>query len=163
MVIIEDTRQQKGKHEIKHDWFATNGVELLRCKLPFGDYAPPPKVAIDTKKDMEEIAGNICGSKKEHMRFKREVIAARDAGCKLYILVENENGISSIDQVHEWINPDVVFRPDCVQGSRLEKAMKTMQERYGCVFLFCKHEATGRIIKEIIEREDGERNTSSGN
>ena len=156
MVIIEDTRQQKGKHETKHKWFDQNNVELLRCKLPFGDYAPPPRVAVDTKKDMEEIAGNICGSKAEHQRFKREVIAARDAGCKLYFLIENETGISSIDDVHKWINPRAVYYPDCVQGARLEKAMKTMRDRYGCEFLFCRPEESGEIITKILRQEDGE-------
>ena len=59
--IIEDSRQQAGKHNIKHDWFSRHAVELVRCKLPFGDYAPVPPVSIDTKNSMDEIAGNICG------------------------------------------------------------------------------------------------------
>lgn len=150
MKIVEDSRQQKGKHEKKHEWFQENGVDLIRCKLPFGDYSLPPTVAIDTKKDMEEIAGNICGSAAEHKRFKAEVISARDAGCKLYFLVENTNGISSIDEVHEWINPRVIYDAKCVQGSRLEKAMKTMRDRYGCEFLFCAPEDSARIIKRIL-------------
>lgn len=155
MHIIEDTRQQKGKHELKHAWFKDNGVEVIRCKLPFGDYAPPPPIAVDTKKNMEEIAGNICGTREEHQRFKREVIAARDAGCKLIFLVENENGITSIDQVHKWINPQAIFHPDCVQGARLEKAMKTMRERYGCEFLFCDHSESAGIIKKLLEHYNG--------
>ena len=98
MVIIEDTRQQTGKHDIKHNWFVTHGISLVRCKLPWGDYAIAPKITIDTKRDMDEIAGNICG--KEHKRFINECKAARDAGCKLIILVENDLGITDVSQVH---------------------------------------------------------------
>lgn len=150
MVIIEDTRQQKGMHEVKHKHFEADGVSLIRCKLPFGDYAPPPKVAIDTKKGLEEICGNICGTSAEHQRFKRECIAARDAGCKLIILVENEDGITDITQVHTWINPRVVQYPNCAQGTQLQKAMQTMSSRYGVTFLFCNYEETAGIIEKII-------------
>ena len=121
MWIIEDTRQQNEKHEIKHAWFKDAGVQVIRCKLPFGDYALPPSIAVDTKKGLEEIANNICGSSSEHQRFKRECIAARDAGCHLYFLIENDIGITSVDQVHTWQNPRTKYYPECVQGARLER------------------------------------------
>ena len=151
-MIIEDTRQKAGKHDLKHAYFRENNIGLVRCKLPFGDYAPVPPVSIDTKEDMEEIAQNICGGKNEHQRFIRECKAARDAGCKLYILVENLIGITHISQVHIWQNPRSVYSAKCVQGPRLQKAMETISERYGVVFRFCPPEASGRIIMEIIEK-----------
>lgn len=151
MVIIEDTRQQAGKHDIKHEWFGTNGVELVRSKLPFGDYALVPSIAVDTKKDMDEIAANICG--KEHTRFINECKAAKAAGCSLVILVENEVGISDISQVHIWINPRSVYSTNCVQGARLQKAMETISERYGVKFLFCKPEESAQRILEILTNE----------
>ena len=151
MVIIEDTRQQAGKHDIKHEWFGTNGVELVRSKLPFGDYALVPSIAVDTKKDMDEIAANICG--KEHTRFINECKAAKAAGCSLVILVENEVGISDISQVHIWINPRSVYSMKCVQGARLQKAMETISERYGVKFLFCKPEESAQRILEILTHE----------
>lgn len=156
MHVIEDSRQQAGKHNLKHEWFEDNAVQLIRCKLPFGDYALPPKVAIDTKKDMEEIAGNICGKREEHERFIRECKAARDAGCKLVFLIENDVGITDLSAVHEWINPRVVYNPKCVQGSRLQKAMETIQERYGVQFLFCTPEDSARYIAEILKESNNE-------
>lgn len=148
MVIQEDTRQQAGKHDIKHAYFADHGVDLVRCKLPFGDYAPIPPVSIDTKNSMDEIAGNICG--KEHRRFINECRAAKEAGCKLIILVENTIGISDISQVHTWINPRVIYSDKCVQGPRLQKAMETISERYGVRFMFCQPEEAGKKIKELL-------------
>ena len=41
---------EAGKHNIKHAYFDENGVGVVRCKLPFGDYAPVPPVSIDTGK-----------------------------------------------------------------------------------------------------------------
>ena len=151
MIIQEDTRQKAGKHDIKHAHFERLGVELLRCKLPFGDYAAPPAVAIDTKENMDEIAGNICGS--EHKRFITECKAARAAGCALVILVENRLGISDISQVHEWINPRAIYSEKCVQGPRLQKAMETISDRYGVRFMFCQPEEAAEKIVEILNND----------
>lgn len=151
MIIQEDTRQKAGKHDLKHAYFHENNIGLVRCKLPFGDYAPIPPVSIDTKEDMEEIAQNICGGKGEHQRFIRECKAARNAGCKLIILVENTVGISDLSQVHLWKNPGSCYSPNCVQGPRLQKAMETITARYGAEFRFCTPEAAGEIITTIIE------------
>lgn len=139
-------------HEIKHKHFECDGVSIIRCKLPFGDYAPPPKVAIDTKKGLEEICGNICGSSAEHQRFKRECIAARDAGCRLFILIENDEGITDVSQVNQWVNPRVIHYPNCTQGPQLQKAMITMSKRYDVIFLFCSYEESASIIERLLEK-----------
>lgn len=149
MVIIEDTRQQNGKHDIKHNWFVTHGISLVRSKLPFGDYAPVPRISIDTKRNIDEIANNICG--KEHKRFINECKAARDAGCRLIILVENELGITDLSEVHTWENPRTEYSYNCVQGARLQKAMETIQERYGVTFMFCSPEDSAQIITELLD------------
>lgn len=149
MTIQEDTRQKVGEHEIKHQWFSDNGVGIVRCKLPFGDYAPIPPVSIDTKRNMDEIAQNICG--KEHRRFINECKAARAAGCALIILVENDLGITDLSQVHTWINPRSIYSDKCVQGDRLQKAMETISERYGVRFMFCRPEESAKIILETIK------------
>lgn len=148
MWIIEDSRQKADKHNIKHERFAALGVDLVRCKLPWGDYAKVPSISIDTKENMDEIAANICG--KEHKRFINECKAAKEAGCNLIILVENTLGITDISQVHTWINPRVIYSPTCVQGDRLQKAMETISERYGVTFLFCPPEESANIIKRLL-------------
>ena len=147
MIIVEDSRQKSGMHEIKHSHFEQMGVQLIRNMLPFGDYALPPTVSIDTKANMAEIASNI-GS--DHQRFKRECIAARDAGCKLIILVENTEGITSVEEVHKWINPEVIYRPRAITGERLQKAMQTMHERYGVEFMFCEPDEAAEKIMELL-------------
>lgn len=157
MKLIEDSRQQAGKHDLKHLYWAVNGDQYLRCKLPFGDYALPPKVAVDTKENMGEIANNIGGTASEHRRFREELKLAQEYGCKLYVLVENLDGITCIDDVWTWENPRLRHSSKAIDGPRLCKAMKTMQERYGVTFLFCKPDQAAAVINKLLGGErDGE-------
>ena len=89
MIILVDSRQQEGKHDIKERWFASHGVETRRTKLYVGDYTLPTNqsVCIDTKKDIQELVSDICG--KQHERFRNECLRAQEAGIKLIILTEN--------------------------------------------------------------------------
>lgn len=151
MIIQEDTRQQAGKHDIKHEYFNHHDVHVVRSKLPWGDYAPVPPVSVDTKASMDEIAANICG--KAHTRFINECKAAKAAGCQLVILVENDVGIGDLSEVHLWQNPRSMYSPKCVQGPRLQKAMTTISERYGVRFEFCTPEEAGGRIVEILSNE----------
>ena len=85
MMIVEDKGQQAGKHEIKHQWWDSHDVEILQLPLPAGDYIlwtdeiaelvhrksarniavkkmdflGSYDMAVDTKKDMQEIVRNI--------------------------------------------------------------------------------------------------------
>lgn len=152
MTIIEDSRQQAGQHELKHAAWQAHGDQIVRCALPCGDYALPPKVAVDTKRSIGEIAGNIGGPKGEHERFRRELIRARDMGTHLYILVENDEGISSIEDVAGWVNPRLALSPKAITGARLAKAMKTLEGRYGCTFLFCAPADAARYVYGILQR-----------
>lgn len=150
MVIIEDSRQQAGKHEAKHEYFMHNHTPFVRCKLAVGDYALPPAKAVDTKASMQEIAQNIGGGKEEHQRFIRELKLAQQLGTKLIILVENDDGIEDLEDVPRWRNPRTDYSPDCIQGPRLAKAMHTIQDRYGCLFLFCRPEEAGEMIVDLL-------------
>lgn len=150
MIIIEDTRQQIGKHELKHRFFSVNKIRLVRSKLPFGDYSAPPRRVIDTKENMLEIVGNICGSSKEHARVREECKLARDCGAELIFLIENDEGITCIADVAFWENPRKAFSSKAADGTRVMKTMITMSERYGCKFMFCKPEESGKVIKELL-------------
>lgn len=152
MRIIEDSRQQKGKHEVKHTAWIERGDQLFRCALPCGDYVLPPPVAVDTKAGMAEIAGNIGGSTEEHDRFRRELLKARDMGTHLYILIENDEQIRSLMDVTRWVNPRLIDSPKAITGMRLAKAMRTMEIRYGCNFVFCAPEESAMLICRILER-----------
>ena len=115
MKLIEDSRNQMGKHEIKNAYWRSQGIEVVRHPLPSGDYiivdekvqdvldrkekrGIPPKsmdflgtytVTCDVKNSIQELAMDICG--KQHDRFRDQCILNQNNGIKLYILVENES------------------------------------------------------------------------
>lgn len=144
--IIEDTRQKDGKHQQKHIGFEDLGVDLLRCKLPFGDYALPPAVSVDTKENLEEIAGNLCGPMKERDRFIRECKAAAAAGCQLVIMVETEHDGSLLDLGDIRIGSGKV-----VTGLQLYRAMTAVSGRYGVRFVLVRPEDAAREIMKILQ------------
>ncbi len=61
LTILEDTRQQESKHEAKHKYFREHDILYRRVTLDCGDYTLPNdrSVAIDTKKDLSELIGDI--------------------------------------------------------------------------------------------------------
>lgn len=152
MWLLEDSKQKAGKHELKHEAWARHGDQLFRCALPCGDYALPPAVAVDTKANIGEIAQNIGGTTEEHERFRRELIRARDMGTHLYILIENDEGVRTFEDLQSWVNPRLLDSPRAITGERLAKAMQTMQERYGCTFLFCEPREAAAVIYALLER-----------
>lgn len=150
MIIQEDSRQQAEKHETKHASWSAAGDLIVRSKVIVGDYCKPPAVAVDTKAGMQEIAQNIGGTKEEHERFINELKLARDIGTKLYVLIENEDNINNINDVARWWNPRAEYSPRAIQGNTLAKAMRTIQDRYGCTFMFCRPVEAAEIIKRLL-------------
>lgn len=195
MIIIEDKGQKEEKHELKHLFWEDQGICWERYPLPVGDYilgsssvmdviARKQKrgvdikkmdflgtyeICIDTKKDMQEIAGNICGP--QHDRFRDECILAKNNGIKLIVLVENTDGIQKLADVEKWLNPRkkitrqitlpngqikrIWAYPDATKGETLAKAMRTMQEKYGVRFLFCHPDETGEMIIRLLTDTGG--------
>lgn len=151
MILIEDTRNQIGKHKTLNDQLDSLGVTVVRSKLYVGDYARVDSLTtcIDTKKDWVEVAGNICG--KQHDRFRAECIRAKEAGIRLIILVEEEIPIE------QWKSPrkrngGLISQ---VSNEVLGKAMKTMTEKYGVEFINCNKQQTATTIIKLLGGNDG--------
>lgn len=180
LIILEDTRNQPGKHDAKNQYFTEHGIEVRRTKLYIGDYTLPAdqSVCIDTKRDIQELIGDICG--KSHERFRDELIRAQESNIKLIVLVENENDVKEVRDLFQWKNPrlniwkntdEVIGRwengkprykrvrkyPYATNGKILAKALLTMQMKYGVEFLFCRPEESGAKILELlgVEAADG--------
>lgn len=153
LAIIEDTRQKADKHEAKHQFWAEVGVGYIRSALAFGDYAPVPKVAVDTKQDIYEIGMNMCGNSKEKHRFAAECKKAKDCGCKLIFLIEDKNFTEINDLYGKQIH---LHNGMTIPGDQLATAMHTMSGRYGCEFMFCDPRESGKRIIELLESKNGE-------
>ena len=56
VILIEDTRNQVGKHKNVESYCRRMGIEIVRQKLDVGDYAfPDGKISVDTKQDIMEL------------------------------------------------------------------------------------------------------------
>lgn len=195
MILISDKAQQKGKHLIKENWWRNNDIEVLYHPLPVGDYIIANDkvmdvinrkaargietkkmdflgtytVVCDTKKDIQELIGDICG--KQHARFRDEAILAQNNGIKLYILVENKDGVKETRDLFKWQNPRMhrynkilymhrigkwsnIPTPKAppTSGETLAKACLTMNLKYGVEFLFCTPNEAGRRVVELLEK-----------
>ena len=176
MIILEDTRQQAQKHDLKHKWFEQNGITIRRQALYVGDYTLPTdqSVCIDSKFSIQELVSDICG--KQHERFRNECIRAQEAGIKLIILVENRGGhikdniiqptIHSLEELHRWKNPRLFIflggkqkYPSATRGVTLQKSCMTMRTKYGVEFMFTTPEKSAEKIVELLTGEENAKNT----
>lgn len=151
ILILADTRQQKDKHIT--DYFDKNNVQWIRTGLPSADYMAlrynngfikDYSVLIDTKKDVEEIVGNLCHTT-EHERVKKEIEKAKELGCKEFIFLICDNKIKTINDLKNWTSPRTK-----VKGETLLKIMTTMSKRYGVKFIFTSKQNAGRKIIELL-------------
>ena len=158
--LIIDTRQHKGKHKGKHDEFERMGIESVRSKLPAGDYAYAPKVAVDTKRDLYEL--NACLTV-EHKRFARECDAV--PGSILVILTENDQGVRSLADLERWVEPDEDVERRLLKsggkvrrrlvGATMARACETMHEHHGTYFAFCRPDEAARRVIELLDWGEG--------
>lgn len=157
MALIEDINNKLGQHVTKNEYWQTIGEQVLRCKLPYGDYILPPLIVVDTKRNIEELAFDIqC----DHARFKKAAIKARDMGSTMWILTENTDGVRNLADLAEWRESDKRFEMRKAksknvnakrhEGKTLAKACVTMGKRYGLVFDFCTPEESGARVLDIL-------------
>lgn len=173
-MIYEDTRQQAGKHRHIEEWMRARGVEFSpRARaLPFGDYCSDngSNVVVDTKKDVQELAMDVG---RDHARFVRECERAREAGCRLVVLVESSSAYNDPMVLGGWTS-DVCLRrrrsgraPACrscdpsrdqctayrskpMQGPTLVKILGTLERRHGVAFEFVGRDDAAARICELL-------------
>ena len=147
-IIQSDSREQKNGEVL--EYFDLIQQPYFVSKVYAGDYInfSRPKVAIDLKKDLLELANNLG---KDHARFLREVLRVKnEMRCDLVVLIREP--LQSLEQVKEWSNPR-----SQVKGETLYKIMRTMTERYGVLWRFCSRENAGQKILSILEWYDKNR------
>lgn len=152
-VILTDSRQQKEEHIIKE--FDKQGILHIRTGLPSADYMAlrysfqkgmylDYSVLIDTKKDLEEIAGNLCNTS-SHDRVKREIFKGQELGAKEFIFLINCGKVKTIQDLENWTS-----KRTKVKGSTLIKVFKTMKERYNVRFILVPRKDMGKKILELL-------------
>ena len=148
------------------------GIERRGDRLKKIDLVGDIKIAVDRKNSIDEICGNVCSTAKAHERFRDEVILAQKCGCKFYVLIEDEK-VTSLDDLEHWQNPRekkyfyykalmaqgkklrmILPKQPPASGKKLAKALRTMEEKYGVTFLFCKPKDAAERIVELLTKEE---------
>ena len=155
MVLIEDTRQQTGKHKNIEAYCRKHGIEVVRKKCEVGDYMEPNgTVSVDTKQDLLELCKDVMSN--DHRRFRAECVRAMEMGIRLIILVEEipPFGDVAMWEVPRWKSSNEYHRygdpMTLVDPRTFKKALKTMTVKYGVQFRFCtRRQCPSRVIKYL--------------
>lgn len=109
-VILWDTREQENKHVL--DYFDSKEIKYKKQKIDEGDYtaiitARPEmgihrdlyfRVGVERKNSVDELAGNLSekADTRDDIRFERELIRAKAKGIKMFLIIEEFNGMQNI-------------------------------------------------------------------
>ena len=157
MILLQDTRQQYGKHINIEDYCKRNRIKLINQCLSVGDYVltdgeknddgkyiPTGTVTVDTKADCMELLKDVMSN--DHRRFRRECQRAVELGLQLIVLIEEEVPYGMVEywEVPRWQSSNR-FHMKGQPMSRIDpkvfaKALRTMTEKYGVQFRFCSRE-----------------------
>lgn len=153
MTVLVDTREQPTA--LAEARWRSFGVPHRRQKLDFGDYSAEFQtddgvvslsgcVTVERKMSLDELANCYCSQRE---RFTREFERAREAGARVYLLVE----------CGSW---EKAFSGDYrsrMAASSMVASMCTWMARYDCPIVFCTPRMTGKLVAEILRKEGRER------
>lgn len=145
MVCLVDTREQdtpRLRHRIKD-----MNCSWERKKLDFGDYSVKcnqidlsDQVAIERKMNLDELCNCYC---KDRKRFEKEFKRAKQAGAKIYLLVEDGSWEDAYNgKYRSRMSPEA-----------LVASIQSWLARYNCQVIFCRSTTTGKLIHDILYRE----------
>jgi hypothetical protein len=157
--ILADTREQPSKRASER--YASFGCPYRRQTLSYGDYTynfilPSGKAlfepnttaeghcVIERKMNLDELSGCFCH---ERDRFRREFERASENNATIYLLVEDATWENLINGKYRSKFNSKAFLASITAWS----------VRYNIKIIFCKHETSGKLIKEILYRELKER------
>lgn len=151
ILIVADTRQQKDNHITKY--FDYKHIQWIRDNLPSADYmrilwkdgfVKDYSILIDTKKDLVELAHNLCNTQ-EHARVVREIEKAKELGCEKFYFLIADNKIKTLEDLKNW-------RSDFtkVKGETLLKIMTTFSKNHGVKFLIVPKKEMGAKVYSIL-------------
>lgn len=156
--IIIDTREKPGKKaDHRYSQFC---CPYMKSGLLVGDYCfnvnlpsgrelievgskaiTPKYVAIERKCCLDEAISIFVGNKK--IQFKNEIQRAKDANCKLYLLIENSSWEEVISgKYRSKIEPDVLL-----------SLFLSYQTQFDMPIVFCPESHSGKIIHDILYYE----------
>lgn len=150
MIVLVDSREKKNSHIL--DYFRKQKIPFQTEKLEYGDYSfmiPAAAagediyfhrdVIIERKASLEELSGNLA---QERERFEREFLKARNDNAKIYLMVEDMGGYSSIIS-HKY---NTQLTPVSFMSS-----LKTFEHRFDANIQFISPEYAGYYIVSTFQ------------
>jgi hypothetical protein len=145
MILIEDTRQQRGKHDNVHKYCKSIGVEIYPLTLAVGDYMlgclidgeikPYGDKSVDTKQSIGELANDLVN---DDFGLNRKYRKCYEQNIHLIVLIE-EDGYTNLSDICKWKN-----KHGKLSGRQLMEKMYRLHVSYGVEFLFCNRKETGK-------------------
>lgn len=148
ITILVDTREQDTP--ALHRRLSGLGCAYRRQKLDSGDYGAEYTdrdgqcvalpIVVERKMALDELCNCFTRGRE---RFKREFERAKDAGNKMYLLVENANWENAFSgKYRSKLNPESLIA-----------SLLAWSIQYGFQVFFCKPESTGKLIYKIMRYE----------
>ena len=150
MVCLIDQREQQT--ELYRRRVEALGIPSERTTLSYADYSAYTTdedgniidlrtvAGIERKQNLGELSSNFTSGRQ---RFKREFERAKADGCRMHIIIEEDNYERLY--AHKYRSK---LSPQALNASLL-----TWSIRYDFKVHFCKKETTGRLIAEIMHYE----------
>ena len=127
-------RQHLDYGDYTYDFILPNGMLAHKADPVRG------KAVIERKMSLEELSGNLC---QEYERFRREFDRAKENGSRVYLLVQDASWEKIIN--HRY---NTQFN----EKAYLHRLLG-LCTRYGVIVIFVQKELSGRMIREILEKE----------
>lgn len=150
IVVLVDTREKRNNHIT--DYFTKNNIIYEPTTLSYGDYSFyisaevagediyfHRDIVIERKASLEELSGNLA---QERGRFEKEFLRAGNDRAKLYLMVEDRGGYSSIIG-HKY---NTQFAPAAFMAS-----LKAWETRFNCNVQFIDKQYSGYYIMATFQ------------
>ena len=152
MIIIQDCREKKTKHDNIENYCKEHNIPIIRKMLDVGDY----RIAtISSKGNIEYINNRSVDVKglglnelasdlyRDKLAFNKKYRKCYEQGIELYVLVEQE--ITSLSDIVAWKSKHTK-----VNGRMLLDMIDRVKKSYGVKFVFCKKEDVAQTIINIL-------------
>ena len=155
MRIITDSREQKNQHILEK--FSNKNIPFKVKKLDFADYSIEGfenKVAVERKSGLNELTNCFCSGRK---RFAAEFERAKEAGAKMYLIVEDEQGKDKMIARQEMEAQGELTEKQQnktwrgkFRASSMIASLSSWKVKYDLEIIFCNKKKSGEKIIEIF-------------
>lgn len=126
------------------DYWDKKKVPYMTRKLDVGDYSAQigdmtleRDIAIERKRNLDEICGNLSADRD---RFEREFLRAKAIGTKVFLIIENAT----------WTDIYLQNYRSQLSPKSLMASLMSWQVRFNITVIFCATENTPRLIHQIL-------------